>query len=100
MWAVVLVVRLADLALQASPDLGTHANTVPNLDRSYFVTDLDRLAHNLVADAEGKCGDLAPTSGDGVDVATTDTAALDFNVNVAVFEFLWFDLWQWLLVKC
>ena len=49
MRAVVLVVRLAILALQAGPDLSTDAHAVSDLDSGDFVADLDCLADNFMS---------------------------------------------------
>lgn len=52
MRAVVLVVTLAHLALQTSPDLRTDADTVSNLDGGHLGTDFDGLADNFVTNTE------------------------------------------------
>lgn len=44
-----------------------------------------------MTDADGKWA-ITPASGDGMDIRTADTAALDLDVNVTVFELLWFEL--------
>ena len=46
--AIVLVIRLADLAIQACPNLSSHTNAVSNLDRRDFVTNLDDLSDDFV----------------------------------------------------
>lgn len=48
--AIVLVIRFADLALKASPDLGADANTLTNLDGADLGTGFDDLANDLVTD--------------------------------------------------
>lgn len=35
---------------------------------------------------------FTPASGDGVDIRTANTTALDLDVNVTIFELLWFEL--------
>ena len=89
--AVVLVIRLADLALQAGPDLCTNTNAVANLDGSDLVADLDGVANDFVAHAKGKAC-FAPATGDGVDVATADTTGFDSDVDITLAEWLWFEL--------
>ncbi len=91
--AVVLVVRLAKFALQTSSDLSTDANAISNLDSGHLVANLDGLADNLVANANGE-GAFAPAPIDGVDIGATDTTALDLDVDVTVFKLLWFELVQ------
>ena len=62
MGAVVFVVRLAVLALQAGPDLSTNANAVSDLNGGDLVTDLDCLADDLMSYAERESGYLAPST--------------------------------------
>lgn len=50
--AVVLVIRLAVLALQAGPDLSTDADPVAYFDFGDFIADLDGFADDFVADAK------------------------------------------------
>ena len=75
MRAVILVVRLADLTIETSPDLGSNAYSVANFDCRHLVADFDCFANDLVADAEGEVS-LAPASGDGVYIGATDTASI------------------------
>ena len=91
MRAVVLVVRFADLALQAGPYLRTNTNTVSDLDGGHFVANLDGVSDDLVADAKRKAC-FAPTTSDGVDVATADTTCFDPDVDITLFKWLWFEL--------
>lgn len=93
MGTVILVVRLAKLALQTCSDLSTDANTISNLDSGHLVADLNSLANDLMTDANGEWA-VTPASIDGVDVGATDTTALDLDVDVAVFKLLWFELEQ------
>lgn len=91
MRAVVLIVSLAELALQAGTDLSTNTNTVSNLDGCHLVADLDSLADDFVANADWKRA-FTPTSSDCMDIRTTDSAALNLDVDVTVFELLGFEL--------
>lgn len=92
-WAIVLVVAFALRALQAGPDLSTDADTVALLDGLDLGADLDGLADDLVADADGqRC--TTPAAVDCVNIATADTAALDLDVDVVVAEDLGFELEQ------
>ena len=61
MRAVVLVVRLADFALQASPDLSTDTNAVSNFDGGNLVADFDGLADDFVPYADREIG-LTPST--------------------------------------
>ena len=91
MRAVVFIARLADLALQASPDLGTDAHAISNLDRRGLRTDSDHPTDHLVSDTDGQVG-LAPAASDGVDIAAAHAARLNGNVHVALAEGLWLEL--------
>ena len=91
MRAVILVVALALRALEASPDLSTDANTITDFAGCHGISNLDGLADDLVADADGqRC--LAPSSINCVDIGTADTAALDFDIDVIFAELLGFEL--------
>lgn len=85
MGAVVLVIALALRALQASPHLSANADAVALLDRLDLGADLDGLADDLVAYADGQ-GRTAPAAVDGVDVAAADAAAFDLDVDIVVAE--------------
>lgn len=90
MRTVVLIIRLAVLALQTGSDLGADAYTVANLDaRRALVADLDSLADDFVTYAERHRGPTPATS-DGMDVRAADTAGIDHDVHVAITE--WLDL--------
>lgn len=54
--AVVLVIRLAVLALQAGPDLSADADAIAYFDGGDFVADLDGFTDDFVADAKRKTG--------------------------------------------
>jgi len=89
--AVVLVVTLALRALQASPDLSSHAHSVALFDGLNLGSDLDGFANDLVSDTDWEwC--ITPSTVDGVDVTTTDTTAFDLDVNVVVSKTLGFEL--------
>jgi len=65
---VVLIIRLAVLALQAGRDLGADTYAVANLDASRaLVADLDSLADDFVTYAERHWG-LSPAAVDGMDI--------------------------------
>jgi len=89
--AVVLVLVLAVGALEASPDLGTHADSVALLDGLDVLAHPNGLADNLVAHAEGAL-EVSPPAGDGVYVGPADAAALDLNVNVTLAKGLGLEL--------
>ena len=91
MRAVVLVVSLAELALQAGPDLRSNTNTVSDLDGCHLLADLDSLTNDFVTDADWERA-IAPTASDCMDIRAADAAALDLDVDVTVFKFLGFKL--------
>jgi len=65
--------RLAVATGKVCSNLGTNTNTVADLDVLHLGSDLDGLSNDLVADTERE-RNLAPSSGDGVNVGTADTA--------------------------
>lgn len=91
MRTVVLVVGLAKFALQTGTDLSANTNTVSNLDGGHFVADFDRFTDDFMTNANWERA-FAPTASDGMDIGAADTAALNFDVDVAVFELLRFEL--------
>ena len=91
MRTVVLVVRLAKLALQTGTDLSTNTNTVSNLDGCHLVADFDSLADDFVTDTDWERA-FAPAASDGMDIGAADSAALNLDVDVTVFELLRFEL--------
>ena len=93
MRAVVLLIRLAKLALQARPDLSADTNAVPDLDGAHSVTDLNGLANDFMANADWKRA-LSPSASNSVDIGATNAAAFDLDVNVTVLELLRLELWK------
>ena len=91
MRAVVLVVRLAKLALQTGTDLSANTNAVSNLDGCHLVTDLDSLADNFMTNADWERA-FAPTASDSMDVGAADSTALNLDVDITVFELFRFEL--------
>jgi hypothetical protein len=91
MWAVVLVIALALLALQARPDLSSNTHAVSDLDAGDLVTDLDSVANDLVANADRK-RNFAPAPVDGVDIGGTHAAALDLDIDIVGAKLLDFEL--------
>lgn len=51
--AVVLVVRLANVALEAGLDLSAYTDTITNFASRNLVTNPDCLANDLMSDADG-----------------------------------------------
>jgi len=90
--AVVLLVRLAVVAGQVGLDLGAYTDAVADFDGRDIFADLDGLADDLVADAEWQRDIFAPAAGDGVDVGGADSAGVNGDVDVAVFEGLELEL--------
>lgn len=89
--AIVLIVCFAQLALQACLDLRTDTNTISDFDGRHFVTNFDGFADDLMTDADWKRA-VSPASGDGVHIRSAHSTALDFDVYVAIFEWLRFEL--------
>lgn len=86
--AVVLVIRFAVLACQIGSNLCADTCSVSDFEVLDFRADFDDFANDLVAYAEGKWDVFAPAAGDGVDVRGADTAGVDGNIYVMVFELL------------
>ena len=91
--AIIFLVRLADLASEASLDLSSYANSIANFDGGDLVTNLDCLANDFVADTDWQRS-FTPTAIDRVDVTSTDTACLDLDVDVTILEGLGLELRQ------
>ena len=91
MWAVVLVITRALLALQARPDLSPNTDTISDLAAGHLVANLDSMANDLMANADGKRGS-SPAAINCVNIRATDTAALDLDVDVVGPELLRFEL--------
>ena len=94
MRAVVLVVRLAKLALQTGTDLSANTDTVSNLDGCHLVADFDSLADNFMTDADWEWA-VAPTASNSVNIGAADTAALNFDVDITSLKLLRFELGMW-----
>ncbi len=91
MWAVVLVVILAVVTLQARPDLSSYAHSIANLHRLDFGADLDSMANDFVTDADRQWS-FTPASVDQMYVGAADTTAFDLDVDIVVAKLLWFEL--------
>jgi hypothetical protein len=87
MGAIVLVCALANIALQASPHLCTNTNSVSLLELRHVLANLDDLADDFMADTKGTL-ELSPPSGNSMDVRSTNAAALNLNIDVALLELL------------
>jgi hypothetical protein len=66
--AVVLIVILASVALQATVDLGADTDPLSNLELGDSVADMGDLADNLVTGANPVGRERSPSPSDGVDV--------------------------------
>ena len=91
MRAVILVVRLAVVALKAGSDLRANANTITDFAGRDFVANANCLANDLMSYTDWHRR-ISPASIDCVYVGTADTASIDFDVNVTVLEWLCFEL--------
>jgi hypothetical protein len=87
-WAVVLLVRLAVVAGKIGADLSTNTSAVTNLNLGDLGADLDNLADDLVSYAERQRNVLSPSTSDGVDVGSADTASINGNVDIVFLELL------------
>ena len=83
--AIILIVRLADFTLKAGSDLSTYAHAIADFDSRNLVANTNGLANDLVADAKWQRS-ISPTSSDGVDIRTANTAGINLDVNVTLFE--------------
>lgn len=91
MRAVVLVVGLADLALETGLDLSADTDTVANFTGRHFVANLDHFPNDFMTHANGQWA-FAPAASDCMDVGAADTACFDLNVDVAILEWLRLEL--------
>ena len=69
----------------------TVRTSVADLAVGHLVTDLDDLANDLVANTKRE-GSIAPTSSDGVKIGSANTASLNGNVDIVLFELLELEL--------
>jgi hypothetical protein len=53
MWAVILIIALALLALHARPDLSSNTDTVSDFAAGHLVANLYSATNNLMANADG-----------------------------------------------
>lgn len=87
-WAVVLLVRLAVVAGKIGTNLSTNTSAVTNLNLGDLGADLDNLADDLVSYAERQRNVFSPSTSDGVDVGSADTASINGNVDIVFLELL------------
>lgn len=86
--AVVLLVGLAVVASKIGANLGTRTDAVANLVLGDLVSDLDNAANDLVSYAKGKRDFLAPSTSDGVNIRSADTAGINSDIDVVILELL------------
>ena len=89
------MVGLAVVTCKICANLGAYTGPVANLEVLDLGADLDDFADDLMAYAEREGNVVAPAAGDGVDIGRADTAGIDGDVDVVVFEFL-----KWQLFVC
>jgi len=82
---------LADVAGQIRADLCTNANTVTNFDHVYFPARIYHSANDFMANAK-RHRRFTPSARDCVDIAATDSASVDGDVDVMFLERLQFEL--------
>ncbi len=92
MRAVIFVAGLANLALQTGPDLCSNTHSIAFCDGGDLRANFDSFSYNLVPNAEREIG-LAPSTSDGVNITTADTACLNTDINIIITEWLRLDLW-------
>lgn len=85
---VVLKALFALPAIHAAPNRRADAHPVANLDVLHVASDAHRMAHDLVADNEGKFR-VAPALLQGVQVGPTNAAVGDRYLDVVRREVLW-----------
>ena len=75
-------------ACEICANLCTDTNAVSDLNVLDFGADLDGLANDLVAYAEGEWDVGAPASTDLVDIGGADTASINGDIDVMILKFL------------
>jgi len=83
--AVVLLVTLAVDALSASTDLSTNTDSLALRELLDLVTNSEDSADNLVSYTERKRS-VAPTTSDGVNVRSTDSAGINRDIDIVLLE--------------
>ena len=78
LFAVVLVVILASVAVHAGPDLGTDTGSVSDLEVLDFRANGSNFANDFVASDQGS-DDISPASSDSVDIAEGPVFSGDFT---------------------
>ena len=91
MRAIILIICFAKFALQTSSNLSADTDAISNLDGGHLVADFNGFTNNLMANTDWKWA-VAPTTVDGMDIGTTNTAAFDLDIDITIFEFLGFKL--------
>ena len=91
MRAIILIICFAKFALQTSSNLSADTNAISNLDGGHLVADFNGFTNNLMTDTDWKWA-VAPTTSDGMNVGTTNTAAFDLDIDITIFKFLGFEL--------
>jgi len=87
----ILLVCLADIACQIRADLCANAHAVTNFDSLNFAARLDHSANDLVTNTKRHWG-LTPSARDCVDIATTDSASVNGDIDVILLEGLQLEL--------
>jgi hypothetical protein len=96
---IVLVLGLAEVALQTRLDLSADADAVTLSDAADVLAHADCAADNLVADAEGAL-EIAPAARHGVHIGAAHAAGIDFDVDIVVLKGLGLELSLVELVPC
>lgn len=80
--AVLLIIALAPLTLQAAQDLCSHSDPLANTELLDGIPDMGDLADDLVSGNTPLDGHGTPSAGDGVDVRAAYTAEVDGDGDV------------------
>ena len=96
---IVLVLGLAEVALQTRLDLSADADAITLSDAADVLAHADCAADNLVADAEGSL-EIAPAARHGVHIGAAHAAGINFDVDIVILKGLGLELSLVELVPC
>ena len=85
-WAIVLVIRKAVLALHTTLDLGSNANTFAGLELRDRLADSQDFANDFVANTEGSDREVSPAASDSMDIGSADPATFVLDIDVVILE--------------
>jgi hypothetical protein len=85
------LISFAVVASQICANLCADTNSIANFDVFDGLADLNCSSNYLVSNADWE-RDFTPAASDSVDIATANSAGVDGDVNVMIFEWLEFEL--------